>query len=143
MSTRANIILKDKHDKLYFYKHSDGYPNGTLPLLKKFMRWAEQGRIRRNVEQAGGWLIIIGADQYNYIIGKDGEQIDCKPKKALEPNPEDISGWKVGAIEPATGIHGDIEYKYTIDLNKMEIKIHSIDEGNEEIKKIITNFEKG
>lgn len=29
--------------------------------------------------------------------------------------------WKVGAIEPTTGIHGDIDYLYTIDLITKEI----------------------
>ena len=26
MSTRANIIIKDARTTLYFYRHSDGYP---------------------------------------------------------------------------------------------------------------------
>ena len=33
MSTRANIILKDSYDKLYFYRHCDGYPEGVAPTL--------------------------------------------------------------------------------------------------------------
>jgi hypothetical protein len=49
MSTRSNIIIKEtfsylegsekvtKTDKLFFYRHSDGYPDGALPLLLKFM----------------------------------------------------------------------------------------------------------
>ena len=31
MSTRANIIIKDSYQEQIFYRHSDGYPDGTLP----------------------------------------------------------------------------------------------------------------
>lgn len=33
-----------------------------------------------------------------------------------------MSGWKVGAYEPSTGIHGDIEYLYEIDLKAKALK---------------------
>lgn len=51
MSTRANIIVKDKHDTLWFYRHSDGYPEGTLPSLNKFLDMVKSGKIRDNVGQ--------------------------------------------------------------------------------------------
>lgn len=41
MSTRANIILRDCNDEMIFYRHSDGYPDGTLPTLGKFLEWIE------------------------------------------------------------------------------------------------------
>ena len=67
MSTRANIIIKDSWgNELFFYRHSDGYPDGTLPTLEKFVKWVKEGRIRDHAGQAAGWLIIIGADEYNY-----------------------------------------------------------------------------
>ena len=28
MSTRSNIIVEDKHQRIQLYRHSDGYPNG-------------------------------------------------------------------------------------------------------------------
>ena len=43
----------------------------------------------------------------------------AKLRKELKEEPEkgsNFHGWKVGAYEPTTGIHGDIAYKYTIDL---------------------------
>lgn len=67
MSTRANIVIKDRHDKLFFYRHSDGYPEGTLPTLNKFIDWVKSGKIRDNVSQAAGWLIILGALEYNTL----------------------------------------------------------------------------
>lgn len=102
MSTRANIIIKDGYDQLIFYRHSDGYPEGTLPTLDKLMRWVKTGRIRDNVVQAAGWLIKIGASEY--------ETPD-------EPDSHSCYGWKVGAYEPTPVVHDDINYLYTIDLD--------------------------
>lgn len=115
MSTRANVIIKDKHGQLIFYRHSDGYPEGVLPTLNKFMDWVKTGKIRDNVSQAAGWLIMVGAQEYDTIYVSLG---DRRQKTTLtEPNAEDrMSGWKVGSYEPTTSIHGDIEYLYTLDL---------------------------
>jgi hypothetical protein len=107
MSTRANIKMVDASgSELWFYRHSDGYPSGTMPTLKKFLELVKTEKIRDNVSQAGGWLIIIGHEEY----AEDNVKYP------------DICGWKVGAYEPTTGEHGDIEYLYTIDLAKKTIK---------------------
>lgn len=113
MSTRANIIIKDRWNKLYFYRHCDGYPDRVMPSLEKFMQCVKDGKIRDNVGQAAGWLIVMGYHEYGRT----------EPQK-------DISGWKVGAYEPATGIHVDIEYLYVVDLEKKSIEI--IEDGFDE-----------
>lgn len=110
MSTRANVLIKDQHDSLWFYRHSDGYPEGTLPTLADFMGRAKRGEIRRNVGQAAGWLIVIGQDEY----------ADCN----------DYTPWKVGAYEPTTQQHGDIEWLYTLDLATMTIDVASVGYGD-------------
>jgi hypothetical protein len=107
MSTRANIIIKDEYSSLIFYRHSDGYPKGTLPTLNAFLELVKSGKIRDNVSQAAGWLIIIGHEEYG---------VRCSYEIA-----KDESEWKVGAYEPTTEIHGDIEYLYTVDLVKKTI----------------------
>jgi hypothetical protein len=38
-----------------------------------------------------------------------------------------MSDWKCGAYEPTTGIHGDIEYLYVVDLAAKEIHIDGKD----------------
>lgn len=111
MSTRANIIIKSGRDKLIFYKHSDGYPEGTLPILNQFLDKVKSGEIRDNVGQSAGWLIMLGRE--NLIK-------DCGGKM-----PEYYS-WKVGSIEPDTCISSDIEYKYTIDLDKKTITVKQV-----------------
>jgi hypothetical protein len=109
MSTRANVVIKDKYNTLWFYRHSDGYPKGTLPTLNKFLDLVKEGKIRSNASQSAGWLIVIGALE---------SHTDFNVKSPYDLSPED---WKVGAYEPTTGQHGDIEYLYTIDLDEKTI----------------------
>lgn len=130
MSTRANIIIKDEHDQLIFYRHSDGYPDGALPTLNKFMEWVKTGKIRNNVEQAAGWLIMIGAMEYDTVyVRRTGER--RKKTTLTEPGSDGMSGWQVGAYEPATAIHGDIEYLYTLDLTTKTILVQEVTEDDQ------------
>src|ERR1039457_77730 len=127
MSTRCNIIIKDAASKLVFYRHSDGYPEGTMPLLKKFLDLVKRDKIRDNVNQAAGWLIILGAIEYQTISGnlfseadkeyteREDDKIDKSLKNFI---PKD---WKCGAFEPTVGIHGDIDWLYVIDLKTKKI----------------------
>ncbi len=64
MSTRANIIIRDGQDELIFYRHSDGSPEGALPTLENFLGLVKSDRIRDNLRQAAGWLIIIGYEDH-------------------------------------------------------------------------------
>lgn len=144
MSTRAGIIVKDKFESIHFYRHSDGYPEGTLPTLEKFLNLVKEKKIRNNASQASGWLIMIGAQEYSngLIYGcpkcktelkgeecpKCGGELNFFEKQKdlkdiLNPSDNDVSGWKVGAYEPTRNVykHGDLDYIYTIDLEKLEI----------------------
>jgi hypothetical protein len=141
MSTRCNIIIKDGSGReLIFYRHSDGYPEGALPTLKRFMSWVKDGRIRDNVQQAAGWLILVGAEEYGSVYVGGGKEV---PKKSLtipDPNNE-FSGWNCGSYEPSFGIHGDIEYLYTLDLDEKTILVQSVlDDDKYETIKTITDF---
>ena len=126
MSTRANIIIEDEYEKLWFYRHSDGYPEGTLPTLKKFMRWVKEKRIRDNAQQAAGWLIVIGNEEYRgkNVLSHYGDEDKkvCGVDVQHEPGKAgSMSGWKVGAYEPTLDQHGDIEFLYTLDLLKPDV----------------------
>lgn len=106
MSTRANIIIKDASgDELIYYRHSDGYPDGAMPTLEKFMALVKEGKIRDNVGQAAGHLIVLGREEY--------------ASEGLLTS--DFMSWKVGAIEPTTCIHSDIEFLYVLDLKSKTI----------------------
>lgn len=109
MSTRANIKVTDSYgDVLWFYRHSDGYPKGTLPTLKKFMQWVKEGKIRDNMCQASGWLIVIGREEQ---------------REEMKDVSSSFYDWKVGSYQPTTEQHGDIEYLYILDLDKLVIKV--------------------
>lgn len=145
MSTRANVVITDSFKtELWFYRHSDGYPEGTLPTLKKFCKWVHEGKIRDNANQSAGWLIIIGADEYKeyHIIKHDifaanynHDEFEAKKEKKLKKwegkipnsplNTDNIcSDWKVGAYEPTFKRHGDIEYLYVIHLAGKKMYIY-------------------
>jgi hypothetical protein len=118
MSTRANILIKDDHGQLWFYRHSDGYPSGTLPTLSEFCLWVERKLIRDNVGQASGWLIMLGAKEYgDYHEGADIHSPEGK---------NTFMGWKVGAYEPTTCEHADIEFLYTVDLSKRKLTVKGL-----------------
>lgn len=110
MSTRANIVVKDSFKaRMWFYRHSDGYPEGALPLLCRFMQDVTDGKLRDNASQAAGHLIMLGAREYEGVY---------PPGSGMD--------WKVGAIEPTTGQHGDIEYLYILDLEKKTIEVKKV-----------------
>ena len=126
MSTRCNVVIKDAYTKLFFYRHSDGYPDGTMPSLRIFMDWLRNRNIRDNTGQAAGWLIVLGAMEYDSIPDYDlegkleGLTAAYGDKSTFQPP----KGWKCGAYEPTNGIHGDIEYLYIIDLEEKTLTCH-------------------
>ena len=135
MSTRCNVILKESYTykanngrtvsrakELIFYRHSDGYPEGTLPSLNKFLELLRENKIRRDLSQGAGWLILIGAIEYNtipeYEKGAEG-----KTEYGLIDTIKEPKSWKVGAYEPTTEIHGDIEFLHEINMRTAELTI--------------------
>ena len=128
MSTRANVILKQGNEELFFYRHSDGYPEGTLPTLNRFIEWMKEGKIRNNLLQGGGWLIMIGALEYNTIP----EYSTCKVEGFGGKLREEVAeykapeNWKVASYEPTTGLHGDVEYIYAINMDAMTITVVNV-----------------
>lgn len=127
MSTRACVVVKDDHDHLVFYRHSDGYPRGVFPTLSAFIESLKKGCIRDNVTQSAGWLIHLGSIEYNTF--------------GLPKSKENSRGWKVGAYEPTPDIHSDIEYLYVIDLSQREVFFKALEFGfsaSKEFKKALS-----
>lgn len=136
MSTRANIIITGQFgDRLYLYRHSDGYPERALPLLEKFCKHVNEGTIRRDASQASGWLIAFGMQEHNTLSpwenkGKAG--VKWRTVSDIAPHKSLFSGWKVGSIEPTTDIHGDVEWVYHIDLRNLEgVKVETFNLAEE------------
>lgn len=118
MSTRALIILRDGRDTQYFYRHSDGYPDGVMPTLEKFMSYVRDKKTRDNVSQSAGWLIVVGMQEYaNNDFGRpDGSA----PLNEAEPG-GGVAGWKVGAYETTTTTNIGASYTYLLDLKSVTI----------------------
>jgi len=128
MSTRSQIVIKDSKygDEQWFYRHSDGYIEGNMPELYKFMTWLHENKIRNNVEQSAGWLILIGAEEYGYTWDKNMNE--RKKDTITEPENDPIGGWKCGAYEICTcgELHSDVEWLYIIDLKDNSIEITEV-----------------
>jgi len=105
MSTRANVIITTKDETLIFYRHSDGYPECAGKDLAEFVQPYLTGAMRDSVMQSAGWLIILGHAEY------------ASGQSTLAPTSDKFSGWKCGAYEPTTCLHGDVEYVYIIHLD--------------------------
>lgn len=121
MSTRANAVLRyDDDPELWFYRHSDGYPeapHGALVTLERLLEWVKAGRVRRDPMQAGGWLVLLGMIE----AAGSGPLLDT-PLRDLAPR-AGSSGWQIGTWEPTAGMHGDIEYLYVVDLQAGTISV--------------------
>jgi hypothetical protein len=102
MSTRCNIVARDGDSELWFYRHCDGYPESVLPDLEPLMEKLRDGSLRDNLSQFCGWLIVKGHEGYKRHSG--------------------FNDWKVGNYEPTTGLHGDVEYVYELDLRLHTLK---------------------
>ena len=109
MSTRCNVIIKDRFGvEFIFYRHNDGYPKGVAPTLGEFIKLVRTDRLRDNAGQSAGWLVVLGYEEYR--------KYNDLSKMRTNTKGTNLDGWKVGAYEPSSGIHTDIEYLYEIDL---------------------------
>ena len=69
MTTRANITVMEDGDIMIFYQHSDGYPEGVMPMLRWFVDSMRVGAIRRDIELASGWLVRTSAEIHETCRG--------------------------------------------------------------------------
>jgi galactose-1-phosphate uridylyltransferase len=93
MSTRCNVIVRDKHNAIQLYRHWDGYPEAIIPDLKVALIFA--------------WTLPrMEASDYAAAI--------VKSWKGEKGGHIYIDG---DACIPET-LHGDIDYYYIIQPNK-------------------------
>ena len=126
MSTRCAVALVDQYTTVLFYRHSDGYPDGVQASLDRFCDLIEKQRIRNNVSQAGGWLVIIGNQEY-----------EVGPEPGHDLN---ISGWKVGAYEPIDHFPWDLEWLHIVDVHNATWRSVEIYRGDGKWDKDITDW---
>lgn len=97
MSTRCNIIIKDRGDRrIYLYHHHDGYPEGVGSDLKKYLSQFQDWQFR----QHGAWKFA------NDLI---------KNKAGLDDDEYEVS----------MGLHSDIDYCYVINCSAGTLRCYS------------------
>lgn len=97
MSTRANVQIIDGDEVLYFYQHSDGYPEGLGETLKSVLGLKKVADYAGDAEYLAG--IVLMEVNRDYI-------------ERSQHTPD---------LVPAFGIHGDESYTYRIDSYTLEI----------------------
>lgn len=114
MSTRCQIGFYENEDielnnpDVLVYKHSDGYPEGIMPMLVKFLR--KNGAIgrRTDTEYLSAWFL--------YFLIKEHVKEMTPFAKKYNKDPEDFLGHGI-----SDGFHGDIEYFYAVYPEKVLI----------------------
>lgn len=97
MSTRCNIIIKDRGDRrIYLYHHHDGYPEGVGSDLKKYLSQFQDWQFR----QHGAWKFA------NDLV---------KNKAGLDDDKYEVS----------MGLHSDIDYCYVINCSAGTLRCYS------------------
>jgi len=98
MSTRASVQIVDGNDCLYFYQHSDGYPEGLGETLKSVLTLPGVISQKNDIEYLAG-MIMMEVNR-GYVEQKQ----------------------RMPDMMPALGVHGDEAYTYRIDANTLELK---------------------
>lgn len=97
MSTRASVQIIDGEDALYFYQHSDGYPEGLGKWLQRCLNLPHVQSCKDDPEYLAGVLIMEVNRDY------------------IERNQH------LPDMVPAFGVHGDEAYTYRINAETLEL----------------------
>ena len=125
MSTRcqiefSSIYKNEKKEKrtesILVYRHSDGYPEGVIPDIKKFLKW-NGGRIN-DIEYTAANFIYWSKRNFEekYYYEEWGGGKNKKWSDAQDFNSILLIGFGICEKE---NFHGDIEYFYNVitDIN--------------------------
>ncbi len=130
MSTRAHIAFFDAEPEaeqvtkptVLIYKHSDGYPEGTLPQLTEFCKAFNEHRGLRDNEYATARCV-------QFMTNFNDAETEKWRKEVKMEKEFSFLGYGVG-----TNFHGDIEFYYVVTPE--EIKVYEVgynyDETDEE-----------
>lgn len=97
MSTRASVQIIDGDEALYFYQHSDGYPEGLGKWLQRCLSLPQVQECKDDAEYLAGLLMMEVNRDY------------------IERNQ------RLPDMVPAFGVHGDESYTYRIDASTLEL----------------------
>jgi hypothetical protein len=114
MSTRSIIKFTDGEDTIAVYKHWDGYPESTVPLLQEFCKWngGRNGDLEYTVANFCFWYKHEGEER-NYHTGIGVlTQIDANRGQEYEY----VVDFVKGTIEENYGTKGEVwDFKGTYE----------------------------
>lgn len=140
MSTRGNIIIKNKTEQVILYHHHDCYPEGVgLDLLRKVYPKLKDTKYYNDVEDIANALIkdkeddeyelttcIHGDIEYLYEIDTDNKTIKC-----FEWNwNKDERGDEIDLTKYWTVTRSDKENRDIWYLSRLDGSIYTDDDGN-------------
>ncbi len=140
-----NGKIKRKEESILLYRHSDGYPEGVVPDLKKFLIW--NGGRNSDLEFMAANFIYWSKRHFeeNYYHKKYGGGIDDKGKPKKWSDPQDFNSTLLlgfGICEKDC-IHGDIEYFYEVIVPLGDGIINRVEDGKSIIIKVYkTDYKK-
>lgn len=109
MSTRCNIIIKDRYnERVVLYHHHDRYPEGVGHDLRGFLD---------KKFKSGYW--------FPYSFGLANSLIKNK------------CGMFDEEYEITPSVHTDIEYLYVVNLKCKSVRCYNVEWGEEDLKKIV------
>ncbi len=129
MSTRSQLRFQQLTDAAnpetaQLYRHSDGYPDAVLPALQRLQVVLRTTRTERGPEYAAASFIHLEKCRMMqfYLNRGPGKSITgTNPEAVLDPRswagldqPSFLMGY--GVEDYSTGIHGDEEYLYVVEL---------------------------
>lgn len=125
MSTRCHVAIyesesaakADNHHAL-LYKHSDGYPDGVLPILEPFLKQFKEVRGMGDTEYLSAWTLhALMEDSVKHSI--ETRKWLIENKMSVDTMPE--NGMQGVGFSICSGLHGDIEYLYKIYPDVLEV----------------------
>jgi hypothetical protein len=126
MSTRSQLRFVDSSiewsDTVQVYRHSDGYPEGVLPDLRQLRDLQNRtGTERGPTYTAANFILLQKLRGMKMYVGDAPPIRTCidiedvlDPEKWDVDQPHFLLGY--GVENPASGIHGDEEYLYIVDV---------------------------
>lgn len=128
MSTRCQIQFIEGTDRTQVYKHSDGYTDNILPLLKSLKDELDKTNMYRGVDYLASQFIFF--DKLRHY------------KSDIETGYENKGYYFLGhGVENPNGkIHGDEEYLYKVTITPTEKFNSGKDKWTVEVSQKFTDF---
>ena len=109
MKKKPENVKELENYEVLLYRHSDGYPDGVLPELEKFLKFWEKARGITDTEYCGARLLQYMCNEMDGIYGKD----------FMLEDKNNLTG--IYSYGICKNLHGDIEYYYAIYPSAIDI----------------------